>query len=82
MNISFHIGVSKIVWCSNYRMDSRIVRYPIEKNPGMGYIKKTQIIEFYWFNNSPVRPNASKRLLKKNFICECIHYIVFSPNKK
>ena len=63
-------------------MDSRIIRYPIEKSPGKGCIKKTQIIEFYWFNNLPVRHNVLKQLLNQNFICKCIHCIVFSPNKK
>ena len=77
----FNFGLSKISWCSNYRMDSRIVRYPIEKIPGMGFVKRTQIIEFYWFNHSPVRHNEHKQL-DESFVCKCIHCIIFSPNKK
>ena len=75
----FDKALSKIGWCSNYRMDSRFICYPIEKSPGKGYIKKAQIIEFYWFNNSPVRNDVSKRLLNQNFICKCMHCIVFQP---
>ena len=77
----FNFGLSKIGCCSNYRMDIRIVRYPIEKSPGMGFVKRTQIIEFYWFNHSPVRHNEHKRLYE-SFVCKCIHCIIFSPNKK
>ena len=36
----FDNDLSKIGWCSNYRMDSRIIRYPIEKSSGKGYLKK------------------------------------------
>ena len=75
----FDKALSKICWCSNYRMDSRFVRYPIEKSPGKDYIKKTQITEFYWFNNSPVRHDVSKRLLNQNFLCKCMHCIFFQP---
>ena len=78
----FNFGLSKIGWCSNYRMDSRIARYPIEKSPGMGYVKRTQIIEFYWFNHSPIRHNEHRRLLNQCFVCQCIHCIILSPNKK
>ena len=77
----FNFGLSKNCCCSNYRMDSRIVCYPIEKSPGMGFVKRTQIIEFYWFNHSPVRHNEHKRLYE-SFVCKCIHCIIFSPNKK
>ena len=78
----FNFGLSKIGRCSNYRMDSRIAHYPIEKSPDMGYVKRTQTIEFYWFNQSPIRHNEHKRLLDQSFVCQCIYCIIFSPNKK
>ena len=62
-------------------MNSRIVRYPIERSTGMDFVKRTQIIKFYWFNHSPVRHNEHKRL-NESFVWKCIHCIIFSPNKK
>ena len=59
-------------WCSYYYLESRVIKYSD---------KKTQIIEFYWFNHSPVRHNEHKQLYE-SFVCKCIHCIIFSPNKK
>ena len=38
-------------WCPNYMLDKRSVNYDKEKQ----IFKKTEIVEFYWFNNSPNR---------------------------
>ena len=55
-------GLLKFGWCFNYQLDCKIARYPIELGPGLGSIRKTQIVEFYWFNRSPVRYDKNKSL--------------------
>ena len=47
----------KFAWCSNYQLDSRIVRYPIELGLGLGSIKN-------WFNHSPVRYDRKNLWIK------------------
>ena len=34
-------GLLKLGWWSYYHLDSRIARYPIQKSPHLGCIKKT-----------------------------------------
>ena len=45
-------GLLKLEWCSNYMLDKRVLNYP--KDNG---IPETQVVEFYWFNQSPIRFN-------------------------
>ena len=47
-------------WCSYYHLESRVMKYPD---------KKTQIIEFYWFNRT-VLDHETKG-------CKCIHCRAF-----
>ena len=44
-------GLKEFAWCSNYMLDKRSVNYHKEEQ----IFKKTEIVEFYWFNNSPNR---------------------------
>lgn len=81
-NISEHFfsscGLLKFGWCSNYQLDSRIVRYLIEESPGLDRIKKTQIIEFCWFNCLLlfVRYNENKSLDQVN-VCSSLYCRIF-----
>ena len=43
-------GLLKLGWCSNYMLDKRVLNYPKDSS-----IPKTQVAEFYWFNQSPIR---------------------------
>ena len=61
-------------WSSNYMLDRRSVNYDKEKQ----IIKKTEIVDFYWFNNSP------NRFHKQQFVTEvevfnCMHRRFFMP---
>ena len=42
-------GLLQLGWCSQYKIDSRIMHYP---RPLINKIVKTPIAEFYWLNNS------------------------------
>ena len=44
-------GLRELGWCSNYMLDKRSVNYRKEEQ----IFKKSEIVEFYWFNNSPNR---------------------------
>ena len=67
-------GLRELGWCSNYVLDRRGVNYHKEKK----IIKETEIVGFYWFNNSP------NRFHKQQFVTEvevynCIHCRFFMP---
>ena len=53
-------GLRELGWCSKYMLDRRSVNYHKEKQ----IFKKTEIVEFYWFNNSP------NRFHKQQFVTE------------
>ena len=51
-------ALRKLGWCSHYMLDRRIPRYCKDKQ----FFGKTELTEFYWFNNSP------KRFYKQQFV--------------
>ena len=55
-------GLREIGWCSHYILDRRSVNYDYDKEKKI--FKKTEIIEFYWFNHSPNRFHK-QQVLKK-----------------
>ena len=61
-------------WCSNYMLDKRSVNYDKEKQ----IFKKTEIVEFYWFNNSPNRFHKQQFVTEVE-VCNCIHCRFFMP---
>ena len=69
-------GLLKFGWYFNYQLDSKIARYPIELGPGLGSIRKTQIVEFYWFSLSLVRYDKNKSLDQVN-VCSCLYCRIF-----
>ena len=52
-------GLLQLGWCSHYMLDRRIQLYP--KNESAA--RKTEIVEFYWFNYSPNRFDKQRNLL-------------------
>ena len=51
-------GLRKLGWCSNYMLDRRIRNYHKNKE----FFKKSEIVEFLWFNSSPNRFNNQKTI--------------------
>ena len=60
-------GLLQLGWCSQYKIDSRIMHYP---RPLINKIVKTSIVEFYWLNNSKNRYYKQENLTKVS-ICNC-----------
>ena len=53
-------GLLQLGWCSHYMLDRMIQLYP--KNGSAA--RKTEIVEFYWFNYSPNRFDKQRNLSK------------------
>lgn len=68
-----NFGLSKLGWCSNYMLDQKFINYLMENSS----VRKTQIIEFYCFNYSPVRYNKNKSLEDLKICCDCLHGHIF-----
>ena len=67
-------GLRELGWCSNYMLHRRSVNYRKEKK----IIKKTEIVEFYWFNNSPNRFHKQQFVTEVE-VCNCMHCRIFMP---
>ena len=61
-------GLSQLGWCSNYMLDRRSPTYRKEQE----VIRRTEVIEFYWFNHSPNRFDKQTVLTEVN-ICNYMH---------
>ena len=61
-------GLLQLGWCSHYMLDRRIQLYP--KNESAA--RKTEIVEFYWFNFSPNRFDKQRNLSKVE-VCNCVY---------
>ena len=67
-------GLKEFARCSNYMLDKRSVNYHKEEQ----IFKKTEIIEFYFFNNSPNRFHEQQFVTEVE-VCNCMHYHFFIP---
>ena len=67
-------GLRELGWCSNYTLDKRCVNYHKEEQ----IFKKTEIVEFYWFNISPNRFHKQQFVTEVE-VCNCIHSHFFMP---
>ena len=65
-------GLHQLGWCSNYMLDKRPLNYP----KGNSIIRKTEVIEFYWFNHSPNRFDKQRNLSKVE-VCNGMHCYSF-----
>ena len=67
-------GLRELGWCSNYLLDKRSVNYHKEDQ----IFKKTEIVEFYWFTNSPNRFHKQQFFTEVE-VCNCMHCRFFMP---
>ena len=65
-------GLGELGWCSVYLLDWRGVNYHKDKQE----FKKTEIVEFYWFNLSPNRFDK-KTSFSPFALCNCMHCYFF-----
>ena len=61
-------GLRELGWCSHYMLDRRSYNYHENKR----FFKKTEIVEFYWFNSSPSRFKEQKTISEVK-ACNCMH---------
>ena len=67
-------GLRELGWCSNNILDKRSVNYHKEEQ----IFKKTETVEFYWFNNSPNR-FLEQQFVTKGEVGNCMHCAFFMP---
>ena len=67
-------GLRELGWCRNYMLDRRSVNYHEDKQ----VFKKTEIVEFYWLNNSPNRFHKQQFVTEVE-LCNCMHCRFFMP---
>ena len=61
-------GLRELGWCRNYMLDRRSANYHEDKQ----VFKKTEIVEFYWLNNSPNRFHKQQFVTEVE-LCNCMH---------
>ena len=61
-------GLRELGWCSNYMLDKRSCNYCKDQQ----VFKKTEIVEFYWLNNSPNRFDKQQFVTEVE-VCNCMH---------
>ena len=67
-------GLRELGWCRNDMLDRRSVNYHEDKQ----VFKKTEIVEFYWLNNSPNRFHKQQFVTEVE-LCNCMHCRFFMP---
>ena len=67
-------GLREQSWCRNDMLDRRSVNYHEDKQ----VFKKTEIVEFYWLNNSPNRFHKQQFVTEVE-LCNCMHCRFFMP---
>ena len=60
-------GLRELGWCLHYTLDRRTYNYHKNKQ----FFKKTEIVEFYWFNSSPNRFKDQKAISEVK-VCNCM----------
>ena len=69
-------GLSQLGWCAHYMLEKRILNYCNSTK----FSRKTELTEFYWFNNSPNRFHEQKTISQTE-ICNCMHCSIFIGKK-
>ena len=66
-------GLRKLGWCVHYMLDRRSLNYytSVEK-----LFRKTEVTEFYWFNNLLNRFDKQQTVSQAQ-ICNCMHFQFF-----
>ena len=63
-------GLRQLGWSAHYRPDRRSLNYYTEDKKEL--LRKTEVTEFYWFNNSPNRA-FKQQLVTKTKVCNCMY---------
>ena len=63
-------GLRQLGWCAHYMLDRRSLNYYNQDTKEI--LRKTEVIEIYWFNNSPSRA-FKRQLVTKTEICNCMY---------
>ena len=66
-------GLRQPGWCARYMLDRRSLNYCGLRNKSP---QTTELIEFYWFNNSPNR-SFKQKTVRQVEICNCFHCLLF-----
>ena len=72
MNTLKKNGLQELGWCSKYFLARRSVKYHKDQQE----FKKTEIVEFYWFNSSPDRFD-NRSFFWPVKLCNCMHCYFF-----
>ena len=62
-------GLRQLGWCAHYMLDRRSLNYTEDKKE---LLRKNEVTEFYWFNNSPNRA-FKRQLVTKTEVCNCLY---------
>ena len=62
----------QVGWCAQQMLQKRILNY----KKGEELVKKNYLLEFYWFNSSPLR--FGEKETKLSLICNCKYCKFFS----
>ena len=62
-------GLRQLGWCAHYMLDRRSLNYTEGKKE---LLRKNEVTEFCWFNNSPNRA-FKRQLVTKTEVCNCMH---------
>ena len=62
-------GLRQLGWCAHYMLDRRSLNYTEGKKE---LLRKNEVTEFCWFNNSPNRA-FKRQLVTKTEVCNCLY---------
>ena len=63
-------GLRQLGWCTHYMLDRRSLNYYNQDKKEI--LRKAEVTEFYWFNNSPNRA-FKRQIVTKSEICKCMY---------
>ena len=63
-------GLRQLGWCAHYMLDRRSLNYYTEDKKEL--LQKTEVTEFYWFNNLLNRA-FKQQLVTKSEVCNCLY---------
>ena len=68
-------GLRELGWCSHYMLDRRTLNHHNHE-----FLKKTEVVEFYWFNKSPNRFRNQQTITEVQ-LCNCMYCKFFILQK-
>ena len=71
MNFFFQTaGLEQLGWCAQNMLDRRRLNFSTKDKKEL--LQKTEVTEFYWFNNLPNRA-FKRQLVTKTEVCNCMY---------